>query len=246
MTDIEDTKIEAAVSPEESAEVIDDDVQKPVFNKIQMQDVVNREKQKAFERGKREAMMELQQNQQQPDPQQAGQIQQQSQGLGGMQQMSEQDIERMIMQKAPEALMHQINEMKSKNMIDSFVNKMQAAEERYPGLEQRLNKLNYEDPRMHKLVEMSNGLENTGDIINELVMNPHKMGQILSNIADQPYLAQEQLMGLSNSIKSNQSAQAENAQSKDPMSQLKPSISAGLADSNNLSVRDIQKLLSKR
>ena len=246
MTDIEDTKIEAAVSPEESAEVIDDDVQKPVFNKIQMQDVVNREKQKAFERGKREAMMELQQNQQQPDPQQAGQIQQQSQGLGGMQQMSEQDIERMIMQKAPEALMHQINEMKSKNMIDSFVNKMQAAEERYPGLEQRLNKLNYEDPRMHKLVEMSNGLENTGDIINELVMNPHKMGQILSNIADQPYLAQEQLMGLSNSIKSNQSAQAENTQSKDPMSQLKPSISAGLADSNNLSVRDIQKLLSKR
>lgn len=243
--------VEQAQTPEElpSSAPESDMLSKTTVSKI-----VERERLKAFEKGKKEALMELQQQQaqqppaeqQQQVPQQApSQIQPASQGLGGMQQMSPEQIEQLIMQKAPEALMQQVNQMKTQNMVDTFVNKMQAAEQRYPGLEDKLNKLNYNDPRMHKLIEMSNGLENTGDIMNELIANPHKMSVVLSDILDQPYLAQQQLSSLSNSIKQNQQALAEEAKANDPMSSLKPSINTGLADSNNLSVKDLQRLLTQ-
>lgn len=219
--------------------------------------IVERERQKAIEKTKREMLMELQQNQQEQQPMQpesapvAQPIQRQSQGLGGMPAqtppgMSQEAIEQLIMQKAPEALMHQVNELKQKQMVDSFVNKMQAAEQRFPGLEEKLNKLNYQDPAMHSLIEMANNLENTGDVINELVSNPSKMIQVLSGIREQPFLGQETLMSLSNSIKQNQEAAAENAQAREPMSQLKPSTSAGLADTSQLSVNDLRKMLNKR
>lgn len=230
----------------------DDDMQKPVFNKIQMQDVVSREKQKAFERGKREALMELQQQQAQGQAQSeqqatAQQIQPQSQGLGGMApQLNQADIERMIAEKAPQALQSHVNQLKQEHMINSFVTKMQAAEQLHPGLEQKLGKLNYQDPAMHSLIEMANNLENTGDVMKELLDNPSKMIQVLGGIKEQPFLAQETLSSLSNSIKQNQAAAAENTQSRDPMSQLKPSTSAGLADANSVSVMDLRKMLSRK
>lgn len=245
--------VEQAENPEQIAQgaPVEDMLPKATVSKI-----VERERQKAFEKGKQEALMELQQqNQQEMQPEQqpvAQPIQRQSQGLGGMAPtqlppgMSQEDIEALIMQKAPEALMQQFNQHKQQQMVESFATKMQAAEQRYPGLEAKLNKLNYQDPAMHALIEMANNLENTGDVINELVSNPSKMIQVLGGIRDQPFLGQETLTSLSNSIKQNQAAAAENAQAREPMSKLKPSISAGMADETQLSVQDLQKMLSKR
>lgn len=227
-----------------------------VLSKTMVSKIVERERQKAFEKGKQEALMELQQNQQAEQPVQEQQpvaqpIQRQNQGMGGMAPqmpagMSQEAIEQLIMQKAPEALMQQFNEHKQKTMVDAFVNKMQAAEQKYPGLEAKLNKLNYNDPAMHSLIEMSNSLDNTGEVMNELISNPSKMIQVLAGIREQPYLGQETLNSLSNSIKTNQAAEAENSQAREPMSKLKPSISAGLADETQLSVNDLRKILSKR
>lgn len=228
-----------------------------MLSKTMVSKIVERERLKAYEKGKQEALMELQQGQQQeqqPDQQEAPiaqPLQRANQGMGGMAPqnpsgMSQEAIEQLIMQKAPEALMQQFNEHKQKTMVNAFVDKMQAAEQRYPGLEEKLNKLNYQDPAMHSLIEMANNLENTGDVINELVSNPSKMIQVLSGIREQPYLGQETLMSLSNSIKQNQEAAAENSQAREPMSKLKPSISAGLADSTQLSINDLQKMLTKR
>lgn len=246
--------VEQAEMPEQmpQGETVNDMLPKATVSKI-----VERERLKAYEKGKQEALMELQQGQQQEQPpvQQeapiAQPIQRAQQGLGGMPSqnpagMSQEAIEQLIMQKAPEALMQQFNEHKQKTMVNAFVDKMQAAEQRYPGLEEKLNKLNYQDPAMHSLIEMANNLENTGDVINELVSNPSKMIQVLSGIREQPYLGQETLMSLSNSIKQNQEAAAENSQAREPMSKLKPSISAGLADSTQLSINDLQKMLTKR
>ena len=245
--------VEQAESPEQAppSEPVSDMLSKATVSKI-----VERERLKAFEKGKQEALMELQQNQmQEQQPEQAAPmaepIQRQSQGMGGMAPqapagMSQEAIEQLIMQKAPEALMQQFNEHKQKTMVDAFVNKMQAAEQRYPGLEEKLNKLNYQDPAMHSLIEMSNNLENTGDVMHELVSNPSKMIQVLAGIREQPFLGQETLMSLSNSIKQNQEAAAENSQAREPMSQLKPSANAGLADATQMSIKDIQRQLSRR
>ncbi len=241
--------VEQAVIPDQAPSVSPEE---DMLSKATVSKIVERERQKAFEKGKQEAIMELQQNQQEQNtPPAAEPMQRQNQGLGGMAPqappgMDQSAIEALIMQKAPEALIQQINQHKQQQMVDSFASKMQAAEQRFPGLEEKLNKLNYQDPAMHSLIEMSNNLENTGDVINELVSNPSKMIQVLAGIREQPYLGQETLNSLSNSIKQNQAAAAENAQAREPMSQLKPSISAGLADGAQLSVVDLQRMLSRR
>lgn len=218
----------------------DDDLQAPVFNRIQVADVVKREKQKAFEKGRLAAMQELQaqQQQQQAAPQQAS-------SLGGMAQLSQADIERMIQEQATRAtqehIQSQLAELKQQQMVNSFVQKMQVAEQQYPGLEQELNQLNYNDPRIHSFIGMVNDMENTGDIMKEVLDNPHKLSQILSDIQDQPYLAQKNLQKLSASIKQNMSAKAEEAQARDPYSQLKPSPTAGM-DNGSMSVSDFRKM----
>ena len=56
-----------------------DDVQAPRFNQIQMNDVVKREREKAFEKGRQAAMQELQAQQQLQQQQQPQQQQRQQQ-----------------------------------------------------------------------------------------------------------------------------------------------------------------------
>lgn len=229
----------------------EDDLQKPVFNQIQVQDVVKREKAKAYERGKREALMELQQQAQQAPaqdmaPQQAPQATQAPDNFGGMPQMTQEQIAQMIMEQAPQALNAHIQQAKQADMINNFVSKMELAEQKYPGLEAELNKLNYDDPRIHKFIMLANGVENTGDVMKEVLDNPSKLESLLNMAHNQPYIAQKALASLSESIKTNQQAQAEEVQARDPLSKLKPSASKGLADPNAVSVRDLRKMLSRK
>lgn len=208
--------------------------------------IVERERLKAFEKGKQEALMELQQQQAQAQEQQPMQQQApaQQQNIGGMPQMSQADIERLIMQKAPEALMQQVQQLKTKNMVDTFVGKMDAAEQKYPGLEAKLNQLNYNDQRIHSLIEMANNLDNTAEVMKDLVDNPNKLMQVLAGIQDQPYLARETINSLSNSIKQNQQALEEQTQARNPMSALKPSTGTGM-DNGAMSVNDYRNMFRK-
>lgn len=236
-------------SQEQVPQVPVDDMQKPVFNKIQVQDVVNREKQKAFERGKKEALMELQQQQQQAQaaeaaPQQAQQSAPQS--MGGMQQLSQDDIARMIAEQAPQALNRHVQQMQHDNMVNTFSQKMQQAEQKYPGLEAELNSLNYDDPRLVNFIKLANQLDNTGEIMKDVLDNPAKLESLMNQAHNQPNLAMKSLKSLSESIKTNQAAINDNNQARDPLSPLKPSTGVGMADSQNLSVKDLRKMLSQR
>lgn len=218
-TELQDTPLEEAES-----ETADDDYQAPVYNKIQVQDVVKREKQKAYEKGRRAAMMEQQEQQQ---------------SLGGMSTPSREEIQKLIAEQAPQLLQDHVNEMQAKHTVNSFVNKMQAAEQKYPGIQEKLNELDYNT--ITPLIKMANDMENTGDIVNELITNPMKMGNLLALLYAQPKMAQKAMNDLSASIKSNEDAKAQEAQAKDPMSQLKPSQNAGM-DNGSLSVSDLRKM----
>lgn len=232
MTD-ELENVEPGVSPEQApqSEPANDMLSKDIVSKI-----VERERLKAFEKGKQEALMELQQQQQAPQEQQP----MQQQGMGGMQpQMSHADIERLIAERAPQALQEHMHNLKNEHTINSFVSKMQAAEAKHPGLEAKLNDLDYSS--MAPLIEMANNMENTGDIMKELIDNPMKMGNLLTLMHAQPRMAQKAMMDLSNSIKTNQDALAQEKQAQDPMSQLKPSSSAGM-DNSAMSVSDFRKM----
>ena len=224
----------------EAPDNIEDMLPKSVVSKI-----VSRERQKAdakaYERGKREALMQLQQEQTQQ------QVPAQPSSIGGIQQMSPAEIEKLIAERTPQVLQEHIQQhvqqLQNKQLVDSFVAKMQAAEQKYPGLEKQLSELDYDS--MTPLIKLANNMDNTGDIMKELVDNPSKMGNMLTLMYTQPRMAERAMADLSNSIKQNEAAVAEEAQARDPMSQLKPSSSAGM-ESGTMSVNDFRKMFSKR
>ena len=252
MTDDLEDVIQDNTEPvaEAEAEPVETEAER-TFKSSQVKKVVEREKQKAFERGKREALMELQQQQQQPAEQQ--QMQQppmqngQSVGLGGMPQMTPEQVKQMIAEQAPQALQQHIQKAQQDQMVNTFVQKMQVAEQKYPGLEAELNNLNYEDPRMHAFINMANGMENTGEIMKEVLDNPSKMENLLNMAYNQPYQARKALASLAESIKTNETALAQAQQANDPLSQVKSSTTPGASGSqHDMSVKDIQRLLFKR
>jgi len=223
-----------------------EDEQKPKFNQRQVSDVVKRERDRAYEKGRKDALMQMQQ-QQDVAPVASQQIPQQplqQQGLGGMPQLSPEDVQRMIAEQAPQALQAQFQQLKQDHMVNTFVSKMQAAEQKFPGLEAELNQLNYNDPRMHAFIEMANSFDNTGEIMKEVIDNPHKLTALLADVRDQPYIAQKQMAALSKSIKQNDDAKASEAQARDPMSQLKSSSTASMDDSQ-MSVSDYRKMFRR-
>ena len=215
-----------------------------LYNSKQVSDIVAREREKALEKGRREALMEMQQQQAAPQEQVPEQAQQQVQsqtGLGGMQSLSPEQVQQMMAQQMPKLMEQHVNQMKQEQMVGSFVQKMRAAEERHPGLEEELNQLNWRDSRTSALAMMANDMENTGDIMRELLDHPDKFGYLLGLVESQPHLAAKQLYSLSNSIKQNQKAAADNRRAQDPISQMKPSTNAGMDDST-MSVTDFRKM----
>lgn len=209
-----------------------------MLNKATVSKIVERERLKAFAKGKQEALMELQQ-QQAPQESAPAQQAQAPQQLGGMQQMSAADIERMIAERAPQLLQDHVNNMKNQQTVSSFVAKMEAAEAKHPGLEAKLNDLDYST--MAPVISLANDMENTADIMQELLDNPMKMGNLMTLVYTQPKMASRAMAELSNSIKTNQDALAQERQAQDPMSQLKPSTSAGM-DNSAMSVSDFKKM----
>jgi hypothetical protein len=253
MTEDLENVIQDVVPVADANEAVSTDESKKTFTSDVVEKIVKREKDKAFERGKKEALMELQNQQQmtqeQQQPQSAPPINNgQSVGMGGMQQMSQADIERMIAERAPLALQQHVQKLQQDQMVNTFVSKMQQAEQKYPGLEAELNNLNYDDPRMHTFIGMANQMENTGDIMKEVLDNPSKMESLLNMAHNQPYQAQKALKSLSDSIKTNQSAKAEEAQARDPLSQIKSSTTTGTKEGSqhDMSSEEIRRLLVRK
>lgn len=210
--------------------------------------IVQRERAKAYEKGKREALMDMQQQPAQeaqaPSAVQAAPqvIPQQVQQLGGIPQLSQDQIRHMIAQEAPKALQEHVKSMQQQALVNSFVSKMQAAEKKYPGMEQKLNELDFST--IAPLIQHIDNMENTADIMNELIENPMKMGNLVSLFYSQPKLAQKAIQNLSSSIRTNEEAKQAETTANDPFSQEKPSLNAG-KDDGNMSVSDFKAMFKK-
>jgi hypothetical protein len=246
MADIEIPEIQETPATV-NAEQPDDD-QKPIFNRHQVEDVVRRERQKALEKGKRMAMEELQQQQQAAQPQaqpvtaqpipQPLQNPQASQSLGGMPQMSHEDVKRMIAEQAPAHMQAHLNQQAVNRQAEGFVQKMKAAEAKHPGLEARLEKLDW--THMGPVIRLIDSASNPGDIMKELLDNPMKMGNLVSLAHTQPVMAQDAVRELSNSIAQNHAALAQEAQANEPLGQITPSNVGSDTGTKGL-IRDFKK-----
>jgi len=199
-------------------------------------------KEQAYDKARREIMAELQQQQ---APQES-QMQQpsQAQNVGGMQQMSQDDIRRLI---AEETQKHQ-SEMNTRNqqqaeqnwakkVTESFINKMSAGKDKYSDFDEKVGSLNL--PSIPEIVHLAEGTDNTHDVMYDLAENPHKVGTLLMLAQRNPALAQKEIQKLSASIKNNESA-ANVKLPKDPLRPLKPSANG--MDNGELSVSDLRKM----
>ena len=231
-------ELEPQVNDEESS--VSDETETPEdserkFDNKTVQLIVKRERNKAYEKGMRDKAMEMQQQ----APEQEQQAPGQQQSLGGMPQMSQEQMRQLMAQEMPHHLEQYVTKVKNDQMIESFVGKMRAAEEKYPGLEEKLNKYDYSHGNgMTDLILAANNMENTADVMKEITDNPQKMANLLILAKQQPFAMQEAMQKLSGSIKQNQEAEQ---QSKDPMSRLKPSANTG-ADNGAMSVADFRKM----
>lgn len=228
-------------------EINDNDDRK--FTSETVTKIVQRERAKAYEKGKKEALMDMQQPAQEAQinpsaiaanpvlPQQAPQI-------GGISQLSPDQIRQMVAQEAPRALQDHVRSMQQQALVNSFVSKMQAAEKKYPGLEQKLNEL-VDFSTMAPLIPAIDKMENTADIMHELIENPMKMGNLVSLHYSQPKLAEKAIQNLSSSIRMNDEAKVAEKTANEPFSQEKPSLNAG-KDDGNMSVSDFKAMFKKQ
>lgn len=252
---LEEPKVDDVVAEEGQSEPDDqNDYQSTKLGKA-----FEREKKKAFDRGYDKAKREmLMQQQQEPQMQAPDAMQQEApaqapapQSLGGMPQMSQEQIAQLISQQLPQHLQALMQEAQAKQeaasnqqMINGFIDKLRAAKDQHPGLEEELSNYDYrKGSGMTEIVMAANQLDNTADIMREVVDHPNKMANLVTLAKEQPYALNKAMQALSASIKRNQEAVAQEQQSQDPMSRLKPSPQAG-ADNGSMSVQDFRKMFS--
>lgn len=235
MAELEQDVIPEAPVAEEVGQPDDD--QKPIYNKHQVRDVINRERQKALEKGKRMAMEELQQQQAQPAQQSQQPPAAPPQSLGGMQQVSPEDIRRMIAEQAPLHMKDHLQDQANAQQALGFVQKMKAAEAKHPGLEAKLEKLDWK--YMGPVIRLVDQTSNPGDIMKELLDNPMKLGNLLTLAHGQKEMAKEAVQALSSSIAQNQEALAQEKQASEPLGQFTPS-NVGSDTGAKGSVRDFK------
>jgi hypothetical protein len=182
-------------------------------------------RQEYYERGKRDALSTQVST---PNPQ----AQQSQSSMGGMVQLTPQQLEEMVERKITERSSSEA----AKQRAYSFTNKLLAAKDKHPDFEETVAALNL--PENLNIVKWADNLDNTADVIYDLGKNPAKYAHILMLNQTAPELAQRELSKLSSSIKDNDKAKSQ-SQSPKPLDQLTPS-NAG-TDNGKHTIRDLRK-----
>jgi hypothetical protein len=246
LSDVQDQSLPVeTVAPEEANEKL--------LRQSEVDKLIGREKKKAYERGKMDGLAQLQPAQaeaaqsapvaQAPVPQQAPTYApQQQNSMGGMQQFNPDQIQQMIderLAKQQQEYQQRLNDDHNNRIANEFVTKLQAGKAKYPDFDKKVEPLLNSIGNIPEIAYLSNAVDNTADVIYELAENPTKIANILSLAQRTPHLAHAEMIKLSNSIKSNESA-SQTPSVNEPLSQLKPSTVGG--DNGSLSVKDFKKM----
>lgn len=184
----------------------------------------------AFDKGKREAMAELQK--QQPQQYQPEQAHATNNSMGGMSQVSETDIQRMVDQR----MQQQSQNAAAQHVVNQFIQKMESGKGKYDDFEQSVAKLNL--PNIPEVLQLANSTDNTADVMYDLSKNPQNVVKLRQLHQISPQLAFEEMQKLSASIKQNDAAQQQKT-ANEPLGQINHSTTG--ADNGSLSVRDYKK-----
>jgi len=108
------------------------------------------------------------------------------------------------------------------HMANTYVQRLASADrKRYPDFDQVMASVNHEN--IAPVIRLALGVDNTPDVMYELLKNPQKLAALMVSAQISPQLAAGEIHKLAGSIKANQSA-LDNAQEvSEPLSQLTPS-----------------------
>lgn len=208
------------------------------FSQAELDFYVKKAKADAYERAKREALELQQQHNAAPI---APATAQPAQSVGGMTQMTPDQIQRMIDEQMQKRLMDQQQEMAVRQFTQQYEQKVLSGKGKYDDYDDVIGQLNL--PELAKtngaFIFMTGGLDNTPDALYEMGKHPQKLATILQ-LTQNPathHMARQELQKLSDSIKQNQVAvQQHNNSASEPLSQIKSSTTG--TDNGSMSVRD--------
>jgi|GEM_PF-899289 hypothetical protein len=225
------------------------------FKQSEVNELVGRAKSEAIERFRRETAMSSHQQPQTPQHQQTpyqqpqGQQPQQSSQYNGM---SEHEFRRMAAEEAQrlrnewqQESQRSAEEQNAQRIASEFFTKIGAGEGGMQAFEKTVQESGLDLRSIPYHVQLANMVDNTREVMLELVKNPSKIGSI-QNLIDidmragrQPNLAMAEMRRLSESIKTN--AQGANFKApNEPLSQMRPS-NAGTDNKGALSVSDYRR-----
>lgn len=192
--------------------------------------IAARSKQEGYDKARRELVEQNKQPAQQQYHDQSANQQQQS--MGGIQQQSPADLEKLIEQK----LQQRSQADAANQFVNNFIQKMEPGKTKYTDFEQKVAKLNL--PNIPDIVSLAAQTDNTPDVMYDLANNPHNVVKLRQLYAINPQLAMEEMNNLSASIKQNEAAK--NAKTpNEPLSQIKSTTTG--TDNGSMSVRDYKK-----
>lgn len=182
--------------------------------------IVRDKRAKFLEQGRQEALAEFQKNQANASNQQPTQAPQLT---------AEQ--EKALLDKATAHLQQQ---MQVNQLVHQFASKMSEGAKAYPDFDQVVGGMKLEN--IPGIVQLANNFENTKDIMYDLGKNPSKIANLTVLSQINPALAQQEMQRLSDTIKKNQEAVANQPKINEPLSHIQPSTAG--TDNGSMSVND--------
>ncbi len=216
------------IAPVASTPGVQEAAQEKVLKQSEVNELVGRVKHEAYTKGMRDAQTQPTQ-QPLPNGQPAGQ------SMGGMPQLTEEQVRGLISDEAQK----QAHLTAAHNTLNNFVQQMGAGKGKYSDFDETVANLGDMKSIPH-VVELAAGTGIAGDVMYELGKNPGKVASLTTLAYINPHLAKVEMQKLSDSIKKNQ-AESDSPNVNEPLSRMQPSVKAG-ADNGSKTVHDLRKM----
>lgn len=191
--------------------------QEKTLTQSQVNAIVQREKERAADKARREAEEVYKQQ-----LAQAGQQTQQTEKSGGLEVNADQ-IYQQVQQRFMQEMQQRQQETEMSNVANRYLQQMQAGKDSYEDFEQVTG--DFDPTEFPQLIYLVAGLDNAADVIYDLSKNPSKLATMDLLASRAPKKAQAELLKLATSIKDNRQAASEAEQQgvNAPLDRLQPS-----------------------
>lgn len=190
--------------------------QAPAAERTFTQEEVNRligeKKRAAYERGQQDALSEHQKSVSVSTPTQH------QQSIGGMPQLTEQQIRQMIADQVNQENARAKQETYAANIVQNLMGKVEAAKKKFPDIEQKLAGMGLE--KMPEVLGICANFDNAAEILLHLRENPLKKAGFLTLATHNPQEAYAAMADLAQSLRQNDTPRKE---VDAPLSQIKAS-----------------------